>query len=96
MRLRIAPSPTGTLHLGNFYSFIVNSLFSYKYNSKLILRIEDTDVQRNKTNTIEEIYRDLNKIRINIDESPRRPGLYGQYKQSERIHIYKFLSLIHI
>ncbi len=36
------------------------------------------------------MYRDLNKIRINIDESPRKPGLYGQYKQSERIHIYKF------
>ncbi|PIM94914.1 Glutamate--tRNA ligase [Candidatus Hodgkinia cicadicola] len=90
MRLRIAPSPTGTLHLGNFYSFVVNSLFSYKYNSKLILRIEDTDVQRNKINTIEEIYRDLNKIGINIDESPKKPGLYGPYKQSERIHIYKF------
>ncbi len=36
------------------------------------------------------MYRDLNKIRINIDESPRKPGLYGLYKQSERIHIYKF------
>ncbi|PIM96156.1 Glutamate--tRNA ligase [Candidatus Hodgkinia cicadicola] len=90
MRLRIAPSPTGILHLGNLYSVLANVLFSHKYNSKLILRIEDTDIQRNKINAIENIYEDLNKIRVNIDESSKNPGLYGPYKQTERIHIYKF------
>ncbi|PIM95702.1 Glutamate--tRNA ligase [Candidatus Hodgkinia cicadicola] len=90
MRLRIAPSPTGMLHLGNLYSIIVNAIFCSKYNSKLILRIEDTDSQRNKFNVIEGIYNVLDKIKINVDESPKRLGLYGPYKQSERLHIYKF------
>lgn len=89
--LRTALSPTEILHLDNLYSVLINILFSHKYNSKLILRIEDTDIQRNNNRAIEDINEDLNKIRVNIDESSKNLGVYGLYKQRLKdLHIYKF------
>ena len=55
IRVRIAPSPTGSLHLGTVRTSLYNYLFAKKNKGKFILRIEDTDVQRNKDEYTKEI-----------------------------------------
>ncbi|MFP3038008.1 MAG: glutamate--tRNA ligase [Candidatus Hodgkinia cicadicola] len=90
MRVRIAPSPTGELHLGNLFVFIWNFILKLKYKSSFILRLEDTDSSKINKNYILSIYNTLDILNINIDESPKLLGLYGPYKQSERKHIYNF------
>ena len=56
MNLRFAPSPTGTLHIGNFSTMICNYLYSKVHNKEFICRIDDTDINRNKSSYLQEIY----------------------------------------
>lgn len=78
--VRIPPSPTGNLHLGSAYTFIFNYLFAKKNKGKLILRFEDTDLERSKKEFEDNIIDGLKWLGINWDEGP--------YKQTDRLKNY--------
>ena len=70
VRVRFAPSPTGYLHIGGARTALFNWLFARKMGGKLILRIEDTDVERLKEDSVSQIITSLNWLGINWDEGP--------------------------
>ncbi len=88
IRVRIAPSPTGNLHVGTARTALFNWLFARKNNGKFILRIEDTDIERSEEKYVQNIYDSLKAIGLNWDEGPDVGGEYGPYKQSGRFEIY--------
>lgn len=85
LRTRFAPSPTGRLHLGNARTALFSFLLARSTGGAFVLRIEDTDTERSKSEFEREIVRDLDWLGIVADESPERPGAFGPYRQSERI-----------
>jgi len=88
VRVRMAPSPTGHLHIGNARTALFNYLFAKKYKGSLILRIEDTDTERSKKEYEKEIIDSLKWLGINWSEGPDEGGEYGPYYQSKRQKIY--------
>jgi glutamyl-tRNA synthetase len=88
-RVRFAPSPTGHWHIGNARTAILNWLFARHVNGKFVLRIEDTDPERSKSEYVEHIYEDLNWLGLHWDEGPDVGGDYGPYRQSQRLDIYQ-------
>ena len=93
VRTRFAPSPTGYIHIGNLRTAIFEYLLAKKYNGSFILRIEDTDQERQVDGAIEFIYKTLNLCGFKIDEGPMNDKGYGPYIQSERKEIYKKYAL---
>ena len=89
IRVRIAPSPTGPLHIGTVRTALFNYLFSKHNHGTFILRIEDTDKIRSKKRWEKDIIENLHWLSLNWDEGPDVGGLYGPYRQSERVNIYK-------
>ncbi len=89
VRTRIAPSPTGPMHIGLARTALFNYLFSKKYQGSFILRIEDTDEERSEEKWEKEIIEGLKWLGINWQEGPEIEGAYGPYRQSERKEIYK-------
>ena len=87
-RLRFAPSPTGPLHIGGLRTALFNFLLAKKMNGSLILRVEDTDLKRKVEGSQKFIEDSLEWAGIECDESPKNPGKYGPYNQSERKEIY--------
>ena len=79
-RLRFAPSPTGSLHLGGVRTAIFNYLYAKKNKGKMILRVEDTDRERSSADSLEEIISSLKWLGIDWDEGP--------HIQSSRLEIY--------
>ena len=88
VRVRIAPSPSGNLHVGTARTALFNYLFAKKNNGKFILRIEDTDAERTSQAYIDNIFDSLKALGLNWDEGPDVGGDYGPYTQSERFDIY--------
>src|SRR5574344_1531557 len=88
IRVRIAPSPSGNLHIGTARTALFNYLFAKKNNGKYVLRIEDTDLDRSSQAYIDNIYDSLKALGLNWDEGPDVGGPYGPYQQSERFDIY--------
>ena len=88
IRVRIAPSPSGNLHIGTARTALFNYLFAKKNNGKFILRIEDTDAERTSQSYIDNIFDSLKALGLNWDEGPDVGGPYGPYTQSERFDIY--------
>ena len=88
VRVRIAPSPSGNLHIGTARTALFNYLFAKKNNGKFILRIEDTDEERTSQEYIDNIFDSLKALGLNWDEGPDIGGPYGPYTQSERFDIY--------
>ena len=88
IRVRIAPSPSGNLHVGTARTALFNYLFAKKNNGKFILRIEDTDAERTSQEYIDNIFDSLKALGLNWDEGPDVGGNYGPYTQSERFDIY--------
>jgi len=80
-RLRLAPSPTGLLHIGTARTALFNWLYARKTNGKFLIRIEDTDIVRSKSEYTTNILDGLNWLGINWDEEP--------IKQSKRVSIHK-------
>ncbi|SBT37971.1 glutamate--tRNA ligase, putative [Plasmodium ovale wallikeri] len=91
-RLRFAPSPTGFLHVGGCRTFIYNYILSKQMNGSVILRMEDTDIKRNTTESMNEIMKDLKWLNLDWDEGPDKGGAYGPYKQSEKGELYKKIA----
>jgi nondiscriminating glutamyl-tRNA synthetase len=90
IRVRYAPSPTGYLHIGNARTALFNYLFAKHNNGKFILRIEDTDLERNIKNGVESQISNLNWLGIDYDEGPNKNQVNNiSYFQSERIEIYQ-------
>jgi len=88
MRLRFAPSPTGYVHVGNARTALFNFLHAKKNGGKLILRIEDTDVERSTKEYERGLIEDFKWLGIEWDEGPDTGGDYEPYRQSERLKLY--------
>jgi len=93
VRTRFAPSPTGFMHIGNLRTAIFEYLVAKKDNGSFILRIEDTDQERQVEGAIDFIYNTLKLCGFEIDEGPMNEKGYGPYVQSERKDIYKKYAL---
>lgn len=89
VRTRIAPSPTGYLHIGTARTALFNYLFAKKHKGSFILRIEDTDVERSKKEFEEDMLNGLAWLGITWDEGPDMETEYGPYRQSERLATYR-------
>ncbi len=89
VRVRYAPSPTGTPHVGNIRTALFDWLVARHAGGKFIIRIEDTDQARLVEGAIEEIYESLRWLGLDWDEGPDVGGPYGPYVQSERLDLYQ-------
>lgn len=88
IKVRFAPSPTGPLHIGGARSALFNFLLARKYGGKMVLRIEDTDLERSSKESELNIYDSLRWLGLDWDEGPDIGGEYGPYRQTERLEIY--------
>lgn len=88
-RVRIAPSPTGKLHIGTARTALFNYLYAKRMGGKFILRIEDTDLERSKPEYAHDIVAALRWLGIDWDEGPEVGGELGPYLQSERTEGYR-------
>ncbi|MFW5984643.1 MAG: glutamate--tRNA ligase [Halanaerobiaceae bacterium] len=89
IRLRFPPSPTGKIHIGNIRTALFNWLWARKNEGELVLRIEDTDLERSEREFEDIIIKELNWLGLDVDEGPSLGGDCGPYRQSERLEIYK-------
>jgi len=80
LRVRFAPSPTGFLHVGSARTFIFNWLYARHNGGTMILRLDDTDVERNTQSSVDSIFEGLKWLSLTWDE---------EYKQSERIELHR-------
>lgn len=88
LRGRLAPSPTGYLHVGNAWSFLLCWLAVRAAEGTLILRMEDIDPERSSTVYADAIMADLEWMGLDWDEGGDRGGQYGPYVQSQRLERY--------
>ena len=93
IRVRMAPSPTGNLHIGTARSTLFNWLFARHHGGTFILRIEDTDKQRSTKEFEKDIIGGLAWLGLDYDEGPMldgtEKGAFGPYRQSQRTDIYE-------
>ena len=89
IRTRIAPSPTGALHVGTARTALFNYLFAKKHGGAFVLRIEDTDLERSDQRFEKDILDSLKWLGISYDEGPDFGGPHAPYRQSERLSTYK-------
>jgi glutamyl-tRNA synthetase len=82
-RVRFAPSPTGFLHVGSARTFIFNWLYARGNGGTMILRLDDTDVERNTDASVNSIFEGLKWLGLNWDE---------EYKQSERLELHRQMA----
>src|SRR5438270_12917572 len=80
LRVRFAPSPTGFLHIGSARTFIFNLLYARRLGGTMILRIDDTDVERNTEASLNSIFVGLRWLELPWD---------ALYRQSERIELHR-------
>jgi glutamyl-tRNA synthetase len=94
IRVRMAPSPTGFFHVGTARTALFNYLFAQHSaqrapGGELVLRIEDTDLQRSNADYEKVIYDGMAWLGLSVDEGPHQGGDFGPYRQSERFDIYQ-------
>ncbi|MCS6951379.1 MAG: glutamate--tRNA ligase [Bryobacterales bacterium] len=85
LRVRFAPSPTGFLHIGSARTFIFNWLYARRHGGQVILRIDDTDVERNTEESLASIFEGLKWLELAWDE---------QYRQSERLERHRQMAQV--
>ena len=88
VRTRFAPSPTGYLHLGGLRTALYTYLFARQNGGKFILRIEDTDQEREVPGAVDMIYKSMRLAGLDYDEGPDVGGDYGPYIQTQRRELY--------
>ena len=88
-RVRFAPSPTGSLHMGVARTALFNWLFARGQGGTYILRVEDTDRERSTLESEAAMLKSLKWLGLNWDEGPDAGGNFGPYRQSERLEFYK-------
>ncbi len=93
MVTRIAPSPTGFMHLGTVYTALINARLAHQSQGVFFVRIEDTDKKREVAGAIKVVTDALDHYHLNADEGEGKDGVetgaYGPYKQSDRAEIYQ-------
>ncbi len=94
VRTRFAPSPTGDLHLGNLRVAVFNFLFARRHNGAFVVRLEDTDPERNRPGAEARILEDLAWAGLDWDEGPDRGGPFRPYRQSERAQLHRDGALV--
>ncbi len=88
VRTRFAPSPTGYLHIGGARTALFNWLFARHFGGTFVLRVEDTDHERNTQAARDAILDGMHWLGLDWDEGPEAGGEYGPYYQSERDEVY--------
>ena len=88
VRTRFAPSPTGYLHLGGLRTALYTYLFARQNGGKFILRIEDTDQEREVPGAVDMIYKSMRLAGLDYDEGPDVGGDYGPHIQTQRRDLY--------
>jgi glutamyl-tRNA synthetase len=83
LRVRFAPSPTGFLHVGSARTFIFNWLYARRNGGTMVLRLDDTDVERNTEASVNSIFEGLRWLNLGWDE---------EYKQSERLALHRQIT----
>ena len=83
LRVRFAPSPTGFLHVGSARTFIFNWLYARRNGGTMVLRLDDTDVERNTDASVNSIFEGLRWLDLGWDE---------EYKQSERLALHRQIA----
>lgn len=89
IRVRFAPSPTGSLHIGGAHTALFNYLLARRSGGKFILRIEDTDRERSTREFEQSILDGMRWMGLDWDEGPDKGGDFGPYRQSERMELYQ-------
>lgn len=89
VRVRFAPSPTGSLHIGSARTALYNFLYARHHQGTMVLRIEDTDEKRSTSEHDRGIIENLAWLGLQADEGPDVGGPFGPYRQSERADIYE-------
>jgi glutamyl-tRNA synthetase len=86
---RIAPTPSGYLHLGNAYSFLLTKALAKKHGAKILLRIDDLDRDRYRPEYVEDIFATLDFLEIKIDQGPKNSKeMESTWSQVHRLPIY--------
>ena len=93
IRTRFAPSPTGYLHIGGVRTALFNWLLTRRLGGQFVLRIDDTDTERNRAEALQPILDGFRWLGINWDEGPEVGGPYGPYFQSQRGESYRAAAL---
>jgi glutamyl-tRNA synthetase len=89
-RTRFAPTPSGYLHIGNIYSFALTSALAKKTNARILLRIDDADLERTQKRYVQDIFDTLDFLEIPYDEGPRSVQEYeSEYSQVHRMDMYR-------
>ena len=89
VRTRFAPSPTGYLHIGGVRTALFNWLFARRHGGQFLLRIDDTDAERNVESALAPILHGFRWLGIDWDEGPEVGGPYAPYYQSQRLQRYQ-------
>ena len=89
MKLRIAPSPTGKLHIGNARTALFNWLYAKAHNGTFLVRIDDTDTERSTKEFQKDITENLKWLGLQWDEGIEVGGSHDSYKQSSRFDRYQ-------
>src|SRR5262249_55438734 len=89
VRTRFAPSPTGYLHIGGVRTALFNWLFARKHGGQFILRIDDTDQQRNVAEALQPILDGFRWLGLDWAEGPEVGGPHGPYYQSQKLDRYQ-------
>lgn len=89
VRTRMAPSPTGEYHIGGIRTYLYNYAWAKKNNGQMILRIEDTDKNREVSGALERMLDVIKSFGLSWDEGPEVSGPYKPYIQSQRLDLYK-------
>src|SRR5678816_4841118 len=92
-RVRFAPSPTGRLHVGGARTALFNWLFARHHGGTMILRIEDTDLERSTRAAETALLADLQWLGFDWDEGPDRGGPHPPYRQSDRLETVSYTHL---
>ncbi len=90
MRTRIAPTPSGYLHVGNAYNFYLIQKYAHQKKGKILLRIDDFDFERVRDEYVEDVFKVLKWLHIKFDEGPRDVhDFYKHYSQKNKQNRYK-------
>ena len=92
VRVRIAPSPTGTLHVGTARTALYNYLYAKRHGGTFVMRLEDTDEERSKEAYTEDIIHGLKWLGLHWDEGPDVGGPYPPYRQTQKIDHYSNIA----
>ena len=95
VRVRFAPSPTGFFHIGSARTALFNWLYAKHTGGQFILRVEDTDKERNTDAALQVLIDGMRWLGLDWDEGPGKEGQFGPYFQSQRSDIYDtYLSIL--